>query len=37
VLGGQPDVEIGAQRPGHLTREEHAQADTGDPADHLPD
>ena len=37
VLGGQPDVEIGAQRPGHLAREERAQADPGDPADHLAD
>ena len=37
VLGGQPDVEVGAQRPGHLLGEELAQAAAGDAADDLAD
>jgi hypothetical protein len=37
VLGGKPDVEVGAQRPGYLLGEEGAQAVAGDPADDLAD
>jgi hypothetical protein len=37
VLGGQPDVEVGAQRPGHVLGEEGGQAAAGDPADDLAD
>jgi hypothetical protein len=35
VLGGQPDVEVGAERPGHLLGEEDAREPAGDPADDL--
>ena len=37
VLGGQPDVEVRAQRPGHLVGEELAHAPAGDPAHDLAD
>jgi hypothetical protein len=37
VLGGQSDVEIRAQRSGHLIGEEFAQAPAGDPANDLTD
>jgi hypothetical protein len=35
VLGRQPDVKVGAQRPGHLLGEERAQATSGDATDDL--
>jgi hypothetical protein len=35
VLGGQPSVEVGTQRTGHLIGEEVPQAATRDPADNL--